>query len=1155
MRSALFLVAVSLFTAFSLSAQVTPGALARLSPLPITAELLSRYDIAQGKYKDMGADEKAALQKALTYAEAQRLGRIAQLKQIAPEDWPQYVDSKGWLTQKGLDLLKGKAPQASSGTLSVPILQDFQRKDGAPLTERDLARAHLALDQMFDGVARHVESSSFGQDMVFDVRFRNETLYSMTATNPKSGWTYEVGQLGVDGRHPLLAPSWYGNVTKKIESDPDSWVDYRVHAQVGLVNLKARFFTDGPDPSVARTISLIKGLGVPSGKVDMVAQHLAYEDPYRAHNIIVASLLSELGRAYNLFGPVDVGWTATNLTKVAFLAPNTAFDETAGVRVRLSDQAYMGIFAGTTQNISPIGNHLLQEGLATETIKPGLNVENAPHITAAAWGRMPAVSDLYFKVSATQRYNNDTTATQGEVSLIKSISGRPLTLTGSYSREKGKSIEYDRRKLRAELDFQLTPAGSSTRAEAYVAYEQERIKYGNAEVNSDAFIAGFDVNFGGSNGTITMDHVFGGQYLGKSPLNPEFEAITRRINQGVVAGLKVAEDANKLYGDLRAGSSNGQIELRLNDLSYSLGRLEPEASGLLLDEMAKMSLSDAQKQYLSHLLLKTVAAGTDRYNALQASLAGALAGRNLDTEAFWLETRALSAINGIGGGQLSAAQRDQLRAYLDKIRAGIQGNSLSPGDLSAYQNQVTALLGTIGGRSITPADIGRLQSAVAAYVQQLNGVIAIPLGRDGQRILKNIDNASHFLREHQGEIEELAGLLTNPRVWDAVTVQAGRSALMEALNKMGKITIPLKYGSFSFRVDAPVILAASNILESRLSPVAPVRQGDIQPFLLRQAGAALGLSGNVSEDMVVNRLFGMADDQFKAALRGKISSQLDPLLAKYNPADAAQKIFAAVPPDVIDSLKQRYGVNLENLLPPKGATPDQVKDILLNRVPDELTAFVQKQIGAEMARTLAAVTNWAGDIIRREINMTLLQLMLASEELNRLSVDQGLKAGDLGVAMMMSSFEKLDKRTRSEAGLQLHDTIGVLAQETAANDIELGDKFKAQGKARLEAIQLDPAWPRGLEIEFAESSWMPILASYGDGNVFDLIGKIKKRYQAMKNPRPMLVEFEFDQEGFGFGAGATIRETKTGIRYQLPPVKDSDPVFLLSGLESDLPEK
>ena len=366
------------------------SASAAVPSAPLTPDMLARWSIPVDRYMALSPEQKTQLRDDINEGERTRLRRLDLIALIRPNDWKSFVDAKGFLTPDGNRLVTEREAALKAHGLAVPVGVDIQRADGKPMTAEDFTRARAVLDGIFDGTAALDPSQAkAGSELVFDARVRNETVRSITVTNPKTGLSLEVGQLGIDGRTNLLAPSPYINLTKVTESKPDSWVDYRVKAQVAYVDMKARFFSNGPDPRIERMASLAGSLGAPQREIDSIRQSLSYDDAYRAQGLVISSLLAQMGRAYHLGGPVDIAWSATSLTKMMHLAPNQAFDETIGFRVRLpGDELFVGVFAGAMQNISPIGNRVYQELMQTGTVKPGLNLENAPHWTTASASRV-----------------------------------------------------------------------------------------------------------------------------------------------------------------------------------------------------------------------------------------------------------------------------------------------------------------------------------------------------------------------------------------------------------------------------------------------------------------------------------------------------------------------------------------------------------------------------------------------------------------------------------------------------------------------------------------------------------------------------------------------------------------------------------------------
>lgn len=1165
----------------------TPVAESPLELVAVTTELLRRWGLDPERYLKLSVEQKLEVQRELSRREPGRLRRVAlvtalvkercaqpqdgagrchitdtacQVKALSgcDEELKRCVTPEGMLTAEGERLLAEYLAKRKNQPLAVPAQVKFERKDGKPLAAEDLARARVILDGMFDGVRKMQEA---GQDLPseldWDASVRNGTLRHLSVTNPKTGLSFEVGQLGIEGRSAILAPSWYGNLAKKWESGFDSWVDYKIHAQIGYVDLRARFFNDaqrGPDPRVGRTIDLMRHLGLSEGNAQRMRDYVTYDDAYRTQGMIVTSLLTEMGRAYNLFGPVDVSWTVGNLTRIVYLAPNTAFDETLGIRVKLKDNLFLGVFAGATQNLSPVGNRLFQDLMGPGKSETGLNVENAPHWTAAVWGQVPGISGLQFHASAGSRYNQDTTVRQGELALTTTLFERPLSLRGIASAETGPEIEFDRRKARAQLDYQL-----SDRALAYIAYEKDRIRYGNAEVDSDAFIAGFEILLGGpgrDQATITVDQLFGGAYKENHPLTPDLPQILTTVNRAMSQGLEAASTARDVYERLRAGPlSAAQMQTALDRLSYALQRLDPDTAARLVEELASTRLTDAQRRQLSDIFLRTVSRGSERYERLRGILAQALApegGREggvarLQDEASEFMRRTL-------GRDLTAAERTRVNDFLESARRFAQGRALTPEQIAAFREQGVALIDAMAGRRLAPEQIAGLQRLLTTHAETLNDLLQNGgWAARADQWLGKIDDAVAFFEKHEPDIRELLALLGDKTLWDAVVVDAGRAALLKSLSKGKTVTIPLIDKDLKIKMGAPTMLAAANVLGSRLSPIAPLRQGEVEPWLLREAADQLGLNADqATEEMIAQALFRQAGAQLKQALADRVSSRLDPILRNLGAYDlqaAADRLLSALPPSLSARLQERYGQNLSGLLPANGTPQDQIREFLLTRLPDELMRFLDAEFGDEIARQVGELVGWAAELIRREINMTMIHLLLASEELNRLTVDKGLKISDLNVRMAMRSFDQLDRRSREEVPRRFRDAARRLAENAAVDEARLAARFMDYGKARLDALQLDPKWPRGLKVEIAEKDWLPLLTLYGDGELFALLDRIKGKYR--ETPEGLTVTLEFDEHSqFGTQIRPTGAKDAPAVAFRLGKPKDArTAAHQLRGLE------
>ncbi len=1055
------LVVIVLLASTWAKAQVPPavpgapaGAALQMQLVALTPELLTRWGYDIDKVMALPPDKKIELQRQLTLLEIGRLRKLELLKKLRPKDWATFVTDQQLITPEGLKLIDDYLATLKDKPMLVPAqVKEFERKDGKPLTAEDFARAQAIMDHLFDGVAAHTGNDMSGE-VVVDAHVRNETVYDMTVTNPRTGLSLSVGQLFVDDQHPNAEASPYANITWNKDSKPDSWADYRFKASLGYVDLRSRYFTDDSSVNgpVNQVLQLGQQLGVPQAQLNQASKYVTYDDPYQTHGIIVTSLLTELGRAYNLFGPVDLSWTVGGLVKTMWVAPNAAFDETLGLRVRLSDGMSLGFFGGVAQNASPVGTDIFQQGLASSNIKTGLYIENAPHVGVALWGKVPGVSDLHFSVSGTQRWNETTSVHEAEGSLMTTFYDHPLALRASISQETGTSIEYGRRKEQLELDYHL-----SEKAQAYLAFQRDHVMYGNATVDSKSMLAGFKIDFGGSGSSLTVDQLMGGKYKDDSPQKAQFQQTLTQINRDLTAAVDIVNKANQAYDGIRPGINPQQVENQLNALSLSLSRLDPATAGQLIDQLGKLGLSPTQQTALSNIWLKTVPPNVAYYQNLLAQLQTGL------------------AKNGPGA------------------------------------------------------------------VQQANAALA------------KVDNWSNWFAAHQGDIRSMIGLLTNEQVWDAAVISAARAQLITAMQQYGKVQVPILGHDITLQIDAPAIMAASNILNSRLSPLAPVTDAQADAFLMRQAGRSLGLEGtNFTSAQISNGLFGLADTQIKQQL----TQALAPVMAQVGsetPAQLASKVLAALPPNIAAAAQQQYGANLSGLIP-ANLSNQQLKT-LAGQLPDQITTMLEKKYGAQLAGGISQAVSWAGDLLARQVNMTMIQLMLASEELNRLTVDHGQKIDNLDLRMAMRSFDMLDAREKQQAQNKISDLKELVVHKAGVDDAGLAQKFKAHGKEVLQDLQLDPSWPQGLRVDVEESAWMPLLTLYGDGAFFDLVGKMKERYKAKPHAGGLNITFAYrvDQT---YGASIWRDGRIHSVKFELGRPKDArDAEFKLSNLDSYVDEK
>lgn len=913
---------------------------------------------------------------------------------------------------------------STPGVVLGARVQSFERADGKPMTAEDMARAQLILDKLFDGVAG-APKERLGEALTVDARVRGDRLHSLTLTNPASGWSAEVGQLGLGVNSPQMSPSWYGNLQGNWDSKPSSWVDYRIKLQTGYVELRSRMFPEGPDPRPARVLSLARSLGLPEDRAAELGRYVTYDDETKTQGILVSSLLVELGRAYHLGGPVDLTWAMGSLTKVLWFAPNQSFDETIGLRVRLLKDLSVGVFGGASQNLSPVGNRLFQEALDKGTLDAKLYLENSPHAAVGVWGKVPGVQDLRFSATAARRWNDNTTADKAELSVTTKLLDRPLHLRGSVQDERGTNIEFHRRTARAELAYELTE-----RASAYLAYEKEKFRYGNAEVNSDAVMLGLEVKIG-KQSSLSYEQLFGSQGLSKAG-DEKFRRLLDDVNRGLVLGASAVDAAAAVHEGFSLTLTPAQMERLLNELSLSLSRFDPFQSESLVRQLRERGLTEEQLAFLRDSWLRTVSPSSPYY--------------------------------------------DDIRKLFPDLKIDL-----------------------------------------------------------------DLKDAAAYWRAHRGEILELAGLLAQEEVWNAALVNAARGELLRVIADEGRIDVPIGGSELHLKLGAPSILAAANVLNSRLSPTAPLAQGELDSRLLREAGHQLGLTGDqITERMIADRVFQLAEERFRAELERRLTDAIARTVGA-GTQEFTQNLLANLPPEVAAELRRRYGEDLSGLID-SHMTAEQIKRILLERVPPDLAAWLAQRYGADVAQGLATMTGWAAEIIRREINMLMIRLILASEELNRLTVDRGRKIDDLNLRFAMRSFQMLDERRRTKVEDRIKDIQLKAAAQAERDERAFVDRLTLQGKAQLAALHQAQGWPKGLVIEVADEDVAPLFAYYGDVALFQMFAQMAEAYKKLEK-KELALAFDFIEPGTPSIAmnGTAIRVAPGGARigFELGKPKDA----------------
>lgn len=260
----------------------------------------------------------------------------------------------------------------------------------------------------------------------------------------------------------------------------------------------------------------------------------------------------------------------------------------------------------------------------------------------------------------------------------------------------------------------------------------------------------------------------------------------------------------------------------------------------------------------------------------------------------------------------------------------------------------------------------------------------------------------------------------------------------------------------------------------------------------------------LADTQVLERLLVRA---VRSALLKKLESVDIPLLGKTRmsapmvlaAANAYALGLSPLPPVTAADQKTLDAFLLNKLGDKAGCPPgtdDAVTQCLLGKLPADAVAELKKVYGGDLGTLLKNAVDWPSGVLRREINRLALQIMLAAETLNELSVDKGERIADLNVRGLIGSFGRLDERSRRDGREVLHRAAEDLRAELAAQDESLRAELAEYGSARLAWLEAQPAWPAGVTIAVRPEDWPELLAVYGDANLFDLILRCKARLAA-----------------------------------------------------------
>ncbi|MBI3564441.1 MAG: hypothetical protein HY079_04505, partial [Elusimicrobia bacterium] len=172
----------------------------------------------------------------------------------------------------------------------------------------------------------------------------------------------------------------------------------------------------------------------------------------RSEQLYFYGLMGRVGRAYPLWGPLDVGWSLLGVARLDALFPTLSLDQTVGVRARLGGEQSVGVFGGVTEGAAALTRDWAARALTNDHPAQARVVES-PHVELGAWGPIPSTSGSYQAFAGVQR-NEFTTQTRLEGALSRPVLGGTVSAGLRAEDERGADMEFDRREraLRLGLD-------------------------------------------------------------------------------------------------------------------------------------------------------------------------------------------------------------------------------------------------------------------------------------------------------------------------------------------------------------------------------------------------------------------------------------------------------------------------------------------------------------------------------------------------------------------------------------------------------------------------------------------------------------------------------------------------------------------------------
>jgi hypothetical protein len=204
------------------------------------------------------------------------------------------------------------------------------------------------------------------------------------------------------------------------------------------------------------------------------------------------------------------------------------------------------------------------------------------------------------------------------------------------------------------------------------------------------------------------------------------------------------------------------------------------------------------------------------------------------------------------------------------------------------------------------------------------------------------------------------------------------------------------------------------------------------------------------------------------------------------------------------------------------ASEADLTNCLLGLLPNGNGAALQKSLGPQAAAWLKQGIAAESNLIRTEINRTLLLVFVGKDAFDEMTVDRGVRPGELNKRWLMGSLKRLDGQDEARRAV-LDRAADEVRTDMKVRVADLRRYLSAQGQDWLERLKRTP----GPDVAVPDADWAPLLAHYGD----EAPRFIEKARAALPDGDGLRVEFNPVSE---FGV---VTQRKDGIvTVKLPPV-------------------